>query len=338
MRLLVEILLVQTLAASAVVYSLMRFGSHFQILDMPNKRSLHTTPVPRLGGAAFGPVLILGAGIWTTAVGALPAGAWATLVGGAAIYALGLADDLVKLSGRLRFAVQGAVAVSVLWILRGQVPRIEGNLHLLGWLILWIWIVGCVNAFNFMDGIDGIAGVQAAIGGCYWMLIEDGRSVPSAILGACILGSALGFLRFNWPPARIFMGDAGSTLFGFVLAMAAVAPSPTPETGGKWQLLVSGAFVLWPFIADTLCTFFHRALRGQNVFEAHRTHLYQRLVRAGWSHRHVTILYGGLAAGGAAISLLSQIWGWPMLAVGIVAAAVAYAGLGGLHWECEGSR
>jgi UDP-N-acetylmuramyl pentapeptide phosphotransferase/UDP-N-acetylglucosamine-1-phosphate transferase len=193
-------------------------------------------------------------------------------------------------------------AVAVL----GPVSRVDlGSFGMLGfgllaWPLTLLWIVGLTNAFNFMDGSDGIAGITAAavaagIAAAAAACIDG----PVAVIAAAFAGSALGFLTSNWQPARIFMGDVGSAFCGFLLAVLplAVGADAVPE------VLPVAVLALWPFIFDTSLTLLRRLWAGENIFQAHRSHLYQRLLIAGWSHRAVASLYGGLAAFGATIAV-----------------------------------
>ena len=172
-----------------------------------------------------------------------------------------------------------------------------------GWLgvpLAFFWVVGLTNAYNFMDGIDGLAGSQAVIAGVGWAGLGWLRGEPLvSLLGLLVAGSSLGFLLHNWPPARIFMGDVGSAFLGFTFAaLSVLAAQQNP------RLAVAGILLLWPFIFDTIGTFLRRLRRRENVFAAHRSHLYQRLVIAGYSHRTVTLLYSGLALVGLVLALV----------------------------------
>ena len=152
-----------------------------------------------------------------------------------------------------------------------------------------------------MDGIDGIAGGQAVVAGLGWAALGWLSDQPLVgILGILLAASSLGFLGHNWPPARIFMGDVGSAFLGFTFAVLAVAAAQRDA-----RLALAGVLLVWPFIFDACFTFLRRLRNGENVFAAHRSHLYQRLVIAGYSHRTVTLLYIGLAAWGA---ILAQLW------------------------------
>ena len=170
-----------------------------------------------------------------------------------------------------------------------------------GWLgvvAASLWVVGLTNAYNFMDGIDGIAGVQAVVAGLGWVALAGNTGRIEAWLGLLLAASSLGFLFHNWPPAKIFMGDVGSAFLGFSFATLAIMGAlHDPRLG------LAGVLVVWPFVFDTSFTFVRRLAKGENVFKAHRSHLYQRLVLAGYSHRFVTCLYGALAVVGVVLAM-----------------------------------
>jgi UDP-N-acetylmuramyl pentapeptide phosphotransferase/UDP-N-acetylglucosamine-1-phosphate transferase len=160
--------------------------------------------------------------------------------------------------------------------------------------------MGLTNAYNFMDGIDGIAGGQAVVAGLGWTIIGFmGEQSFIGLVGVLLAASSLGFLFHNWPPARIFMGDVGSAFIGFTLAVIPILAAQRDP-----RFMVVGILVVWPFIFDTAFTLVRRLNNKENIFEAHRSHIYQRLVIAGYSHRFVTFIYMGLALIGTVIALL----------------------------------
>jgi UDP-N-acetylmuramyl pentapeptide phosphotransferase/UDP-N-acetylglucosamine-1-phosphate transferase len=175
----------------------------------------------------------------------------------------------------------------------------------LGVIVTFVWIVGLTNAYNFMDGIDGIAASQAIVGGLCWAALGWLNSQPLIlVLGLLLAVSSAGFVLHNWYPARIFMGDVGSAFLGYTFAalplmfMSQLAWNErTPRT------VLAVILPLWPFVFDSVFTFLRRLFLGENVFSAHRSHLYQRLVIAGHGHRFVSLLYAGLAAVGAIVTL-----------------------------------
>jgi UDP-N-acetylmuramyl pentapeptide phosphotransferase/UDP-N-acetylglucosamine-1-phosphate transferase len=288
------------------VMGLRRWASK-QMLDVPNERSLHSQPTPRGGGVAIVTCTLVG--VWMTCLFSgvsLPGGTIALYSLGAAPIALvSWYDDLRSLTNSIRFATQSLGALLVLigigfWR-QPDLPFVTAvPFGWLGFPITFLWIVGFTNAYNFMDGIDGIAGGQALIAGSAWALL--GILTGSALLGvfgALLAGSSLGFLRANWPPARIFMGDVGSAFLGYTLAcLPMMADSANP------RLPAAGVLVVWPFVLDSSFTLVCRLGRGENVFAAHRSHLYQRLVIAGYSHHFVTLLYMSLAMVGAILAII----------------------------------
>ena len=214
-------------------------------------------------------------------------------VAGAAIIAwLGWLDDLHPLSPRLRFLIQGIVAAISIFGLgyfkTVTIPMIgELPLGAVGIAITFLWIIGLTNAYNFMDGIDGMAGGVALSAGIGWMWLAS--SIDNSFVfwvSLAIAAGSLGFLGHNWSPARIFMGDVGSTFLGYSFA---VLPLLSSDQGGDALLL--GTLLMWTIIMDAGITFIGRLLRRENVFAAHRSHLYQRLVRAGYKHEAVSSLY-----------------------------------------------
>ncbi|WP_414660856.1 MraY family glycosyltransferase [Horticoccus sp. 23ND18S-11] len=280
------------------------------LLDVPNSRSSHAQPVPRLGGAAFVPVVLLAAAVAGPG-GTLPPLVAAVFFAGAALlFALSLIDDFTALTAGVRLAAHAAVAAGVLGAIYASWPAGAGSgWHGLsppspGFWLLAIGVVGLLNLYNFMDGIDGLAGVQGVVAGAAWCAIGSAAGSPwSACLGAMLAAGAIGFLTLNWPPAKIFMGDAGSTVLGF--SFAALPLLAVVERGSVLRFdaaLAAGALVVWPFWADGTFTILRRMKHGENILQAHRSHLYQRLVITGVSHARVTLVYGGLAAVGAALA------------------------------------
>jgi UDP-N-acetylmuramyl pentapeptide phosphotransferase/UDP-N-acetylglucosamine-1-phosphate transferase len=150
-----------------------------------------------------------------------------------------------------------------------------------------------------MDGVDGIAGGQAVVAGIGWIAVGYAIQDPLlVVVGTVLAAASAGFLLFNWAPASVFMGDVGSSFLGFLLAALAVyaaARSPASATAGM--------LFVWPFVFDATFTFLRRAGRRENVLDAHRSHLYQRLVLTGVSHRTTALLYGALAAIGVAVGI-----------------------------------
>ncbi len=290
-----------TLAAAVLswlaVWPLRTMGPHWGFVDMPNQRSSHKKPTPRAGGLAFvivSPAAALLASDWIGVP--LPAGTAALLVGGLLVAAVGLADDRWGLSVPLRFGAY-LVAASLLVTGGGFIHELQwpgGPALQLGWIgipVTLLWIVGLTNAYNFMDGIDGIAGTQAVVAASAAALVAVWRGeLGLALFAAVLAGGVAGFLLHNWPPARIFMGDVGSAFLGYSFAGLAVLSGG--NSGGVIPFVV-WLILLGPFLFDSSLTLALRIARGERWYEPHRQHLYQRLIRRGWSHFAVTSVYLG---------------------------------------------
>ncbi|MBK1645000.1 glycosyl transferase [Thiocapsa imhoffii] len=260
-------------------------GVRFSPIDHPNARSLHSVPVPRSGGlAVLAGVLcaLLLLGVLARSFSEL---AWilAALI---PVAAMALLDDFGGVSRRLRLLAQASAAL-LLFVghLRWQM------LELPGWTLTWpsavalaatlVYVIWLINLYNFMDGMDGLAGGMAVFGfAAFAILGWSGGEPLFAFAAASIALAAAGFLSANFPPARIFLGDAGSSSLGLLVAAFSL-----------WGSAL-GLFPLWsawllfsPFILDATWTLLARLIRGERIWEPHRSHHYQRLVLAGWSHR-----------------------------------------------------
>jgi UDP-N-acetylmuramyl pentapeptide phosphotransferase/UDP-N-acetylglucosamine-1-phosphate transferase len=275
-------------------------------MDIPNDRSSHSVPTPRGGGLAIVFVVIAGFVLYLALWSHGPREPFIGYLAGAVLIAwVSWLDDRKPLATKWRFLVHCVAAALVLLTSGFWDTLIVSNTgrFSIGWFglpLTFLWIVGLTNSYNFMDGIDGIAGGQAVVVGGGWALIgllhheED-----IAILGLLILASSLGFLIHNWQPARIFMGDVGSTFLGFTsAALPVIAYQRDPK------LALAGVLMVWPFVFDTLYTVFRRLRKRENIFAAHRSHLYQRLVSTGVTHRVVSSLYSFLAFAGLALAVL----------------------------------
>jgi UDP-N-acetylmuramyl pentapeptide phosphotransferase/UDP-N-acetylglucosamine-1-phosphate transferase len=288
-----------------------RWAERRQLLDLPNERSSHTRPTPRGGGVIIVAVTLI-CGAMLPAIYGRPS-LWPAYVSYAAgallVAAVSWLDDLRSLPSSARFAAHlagAAAAIAGLGYWHVVKLPVVGELNWGGWgaAVTVVWIVGLTNAFNFMDGTDGIAGAQALVAGIGWALLgwQSGYILVAGI-GLLIAGSSFGFLVHNWPPARIFMGDVGSAFLGYTLAVLPVMYSFF--SGGKAGSPVVGLLFVWPFVFDTSFTFMRRLFRHEKVFAAHRSHLYQRMTSAFHGHAKVALLYSGLALTGV---LLAQVW------------------------------
>jgi UDP-N-acetylmuramyl pentapeptide phosphotransferase/UDP-N-acetylglucosamine-1-phosphate transferase len=272
-------------------------------LDIPNQRSLHTRPTPRSGGIA------MMAGIFTGL--ALLPGPIALVLSAGLLVAVSHLDDLYGLPVSVRLVVQLAACFAFAYSALAAT-----SLPLL--LLIVVSALWATNLYNFMDGSDGLAAGMTLLGFTFlgagaWIGGNQVLSVECAIVAA----AAAAFLRFNFPPARIFMGDAGSVPIGFF----AVTLSLTGWHDGAWPLWFPG-LVFAPFIADATLTLVKRVLAGERPWEAHNKHYYQRLVRLGWNHRRVALTEYALIAtcGATALWALGQPLGLQLAAVSVLVA------------------
>jgi UDP-GlcNAc:undecaprenyl-phosphate/decaprenyl-phosphate GlcNAc-1-phosphate transferase len=276
-------------------------------LDVPNHRSSHTRPTPRLGGlgvvAAF--VLLLPL-LWVMLLPDSNNWLFATrfglaILGYVVIALVGLIDDLRRIGPLTKYLGQFLAALIAIWsgvtFLYLQIPFL-GRLDL-GWAggitgaaLTILWLTGFSNIFNFMDGIDGLAGGTGMIYGLALAIVSSMTGHRLLAAGSLVLAAAcLGFLVHNFPPARIFMGDVGSLFIGYVLAAYAVL---TTNSGVRPVPFPAVLLIFAPFMYDATLTLILRWRRGERLHEAHRDHLYQRLITIGRSHRQVTLTYYGL--------------------------------------------
>ncbi len=299
------------LVAGSLVPLLVRFAVGRNLLDVPNTRSSHETPTPRLGGIA----VILGTWLGTFVFG-LDA-AWPLLLAATLVGLVGLADDFLDLHFGVKAAAQAAAAAALLFLYPPELLS-EAPLLLAPFVFLVgvLWVAAVCNAFNFMDGIDGITGGVALVGGLFLFALagDAGAFLPAFV------GAVAGFLVWNINPASIFMGDAGSYFIGFALAAAALY-APTAEIGWSPLPFVACALVFTPYLFDTAFTIFRRLKfgAGRNIFSAHREHIYQRITPETSMHRRTSNLYYGLAVV-SGFAALAASEGGMALALGVVVA------------------
>ena len=287
----------------SVIY-IRQLALRYQILDNPNERSSHSIPMPLGGGLA---IVIL---VLATSLGVINQTEWERsfiyVALGVILALVGWRDDLFSLSPNYRFLVQGLVAtISILGMGYFKVVRIpllgELNLGAIGIIITFFWIIGMINAYNFMDGIDGMAGGVAVVAGVGWMILSANVHNPFVFwVALSIAATSLGFLGHNWPPAKIFMGDVASTFLGYSFAVLPLLSAS--QTG---DALTVGTLLMWIVIMDTFVTFLRRLVKGENVFSGHRSHLFQQLVAGGYKHGTISALYIFLTA---LAGLLSYEW------------------------------
>ncbi len=297
------------------------FAARRALVDLPNERSLHSLPVPRLGGVgiAIGVWAVMGAVVVLTP-GPVARDVLGWFAASLVTAATGLIDDLRPVSASARLAVQCAIALGFTLAIGppAQIVLAEGvalSLPVWATTAIWVvWIVGVLNIYNFMDGMDGLAGAQAIGAGlAASVALAAHGHVDLALLAGLLAAASAGFFVHNVGPARIFMGDAGSTMLGFTFAALALSaharPDPLP--------LPVIPLALAPFLLDGTFTLLRRASRGEAVWKAHRTHLYQRAVTSGLSHRDVLGPYTAwIGAAAMAAVLGARAGGWVMLGLG----------------------
>jgi Fuc2NAc and GlcNAc transferase len=289
----------------------LRLAHRWQMLDMPNHRSAHVAPTPRGGGIGIFLGLFFAMGILQLAgeSWSQPWTFWSLLA--ALLVLAGVVDDRFGLPVVLRLAVYALAGAAALWVLlpAASTPWI--------WILSLLYILWITNLFNFMDGIDGIAAAEA----CFVFAAAAGLALWQGTQGAyplfCLLLAAacLAFLHWNWSPARLFMGDAGSIPLGFLLALLSVQG----ELRGALSL-VAWLVLLAAFIADATFTLVWRALHREKITQAHSRHLYQRLARHWTSHGKVVLAMLGynllwlLPLAAASVALPGLWWLWLALA------------------------
>lgn len=309
------VLLVSFVLSAGAVDLVRRHALRRRLLDIPNERSSHSTPTARGGGLG---VIIVISGAWLAIIAtaeaiARPELLW-TVGAMIAVATVGWLDDRAGLGVVPRLAVHAlaGLAVAVLSVRLGW-PWWIG----IAWLL---WTVSSINVVNFMDGIDGLIASQTVIATLFmaWLAPPTGIARPFAL---AVAGAAAGFLLWNWPPARIFLGDVGSGALGFALVVTGALAIAEAETD-----VVRVFLPLFPLFLDASWTIVQRARRGERLTTAHRSHLYQRLANGGWGHGRVTTLYGAAAIAGALVaSVPGPAARWPsIVAYGVVVLIVAH--------------
>jgi UDP-N-acetylmuramyl pentapeptide phosphotransferase/UDP-N-acetylglucosamine-1-phosphate transferase len=288
-------------------------------LDHPNQRSLHQSPVPRTGGVGVVPGLAVG---WL-----LAGGSALVLTLPLALMLLSLIDDWRGLPAGFRLA--GHLAAAVLFVLF--------SLDGVEWFAIPLLVLGVgwmTNLYNFMDGADGLAGGMALFGfGAYACAAWFGGQGAFALVCASVAASAAGFLLFNFPPARMFLGDAGSIPLGFLAAALGLSGWHS----GLWPLWFP-PLVFAPFVVDASVTLLRRAVRGEKVWQPHRSHYYQRQVLMGWSHRQLAAVEYALMLSTAAVALCMLYVQPPARLAALVTLGIGYFALGlsvDLRWRAR---
>lgn len=297
--------------AYLTIFWLIRFGNSLNIIDIPNDRSLHAKPIPRTGGLGLiGAIFITG--LLFVDIFSVP-----VFIGLAFVSAISFVDDIKPLPVWLRLSIHTIAAMLL-------VVNLFFDTH--SWLFVitvGLGIIWITNLYNFMDGSDGLAGGMTAIGfGYYGVAATLAGDIDFATINFSVAASALAFLRFNFYPAKIFMGDVGAISLGFL----AGALGLLGWKNNLWSLWLP-LLIFSPFIADATVTFIKRLLRGKKIWQAHNEHYYQRLIKGGLGHRNTALLAYilMLVVGGTAIlstkfefaqqSWISSMWGIAYLVI-----------------------
>jgi len=278
--------------SAGLTYVMARF---VRFMDLPNARSSHSHPVPKAGGIAIVATFVVGSLViysYADVARIDDRYFWGYVASAVLLAVVSLVDDILHRTFVAKILAQvlcaGVVLASGVVIDRLAVPY-WGELTLgpAGYALTFLWILGLTNTYNFMDGLDGLAAGVAVIAAAFLCAIAfQQKSVFVYVSSYVLLAGAAGFLVFNLPPARIFMGDVGSAFLGFTFATLAVIGASL-DLGRLSFYIVP--LLLFHFVFDTVFTFFRRLLRGEKVYVGHRTHLYQLLNRLGYSHRAVSL-------------------------------------------------
>lgn len=276
-----------------IIILISKFGKEIQ--DIPNERSLHDTPVPRIGGVPMMAGIFSGWALMLTSL------MWWLVLPLIGLFMISLRDDMQGLSVRKRLSAQ--LAAAAIMVVGSGLLTQQGIVVALVVLLLTVWMT---NLYNFMDGSDGLAGGMALFGfTMYGIAALMSQNDVFAMMNFTIGAAALGFLYNNFHPAKVFMGDAGSIPLGFIAASMGL---------WGWQ---QGCWAAWfpllvfsPFIVDASVTLVKRTLRGVKITEAHREHYYQRLIQMGWGHRNVALTEYALmlGVGISALAVLREVF------------------------------
>jgi Fuc2NAc and GlcNAc transferase len=328
-------------ATAILIDVIIILAARFRLVDLPNRRSAHSLPTARGGGVGIVLMTLLAALVavvrWPDLLVSVLAG---IVLPSAVIAGVGFFDDIRPMRPLLRLVIQVAVAVwmtVVLEPLRGIALPGGWSVEFgwLAWPLTVVWIVGMINAYNFMDGSDGMAALGAVVVGCSIAMVGfETRASAMMLLAAFAAAASGGFLVFNWQPARVFMGDVGSGFLGLFFAglplLLGDASRPT--------VFVPAVLSLWPFIYDPFLSVVRRIWNGANPLQPHREFLFHRLIRSGISHSSTAMLYALLSAIGGLLGLLMLS---PSVPVGIrsavpaVVAAMAVALTAGIEARCR---
>ncbi len=298
-------------------------------VDEPGERKIHQVPIPRFGGIAIWLAFMASFALLVLFFKEYPpeSGLTGVLVGGSLMFFLGLLDDRYNLSPYLKLLIQlMAAGIAFYFGVRIEALDLPDSkllvLHSMSLPVTLIWLVGISNAMNLIDGVDGLAGGVATISGITLAMVAVFTHQPiAAVLAALLAGSCLGFLVYNFFPARIFMGDSGSLFCGFILAGIAV----TGVLKTQVAVVLVPMVVLTVPLLDMVYSILRRLFKGKNPFIADAEHIHHKLLKAGFSQvRTVAVLYGVcILVGMLATSYVHNLWTYLSLIIGLCLLALA---------------
>ncbi|KPV43884.1 MraY family glycosyltransferase [Alicyclobacillus ferrooxydans] len=280
-----------------------RLAIKWKFVDLPNSRKVHKEPLPLLGGMAILAGFVISSAIFSAIRHPIPSVYYGILGGTLVLYSVGMVDDFYKtrrkdFSAGIRIIAQTVAAILVIWtggtVHTLTVPFGGGHYislpHELAWVLTVVWIVGVINVFNFLDGLDGLAAGVGTISALTLVVFAwKTGDMQSAMWAAALAGGCVGFLRYNFYPAKIIMGDAGSTMIGFILASVATIGAFKSATIVS---IIVPVLALGVPIFDAIRVVIGRLLKGQPVYKADQSHSHHRLLHAGFSQvQTVTLLY-----------------------------------------------
>lgn len=344
------------IASYGLTGTIRRYALQKGILDVPNARSSHAVPTPRGGGLAV--VIVFLAALLLLAMRSVIVLDLAVAIcgGGLLVAGIGWVDDRRGVSPLVRAVVHGLASSWALYWLGGFPSLNLGMTRLVlgpvGFILGVVGIVWCINLYNFMDGIDGLAGTEAVTTGLIAALLVGGAGVgflPSlsdvatasaresiAVVSLLLVPASLGFIVWNWPPAKVFMGDVGSGFLGFTFGVLAVAS----ENSGALPLLV-WLLLLGVFVVDATATLLGRIWRRERLTEPHRTHAYQLAVQTGYTHKQVTMTVLAINAMLGVLAAAALVWPralLPAVIAGGLALVILRAGVVRAYWMRRGPQ
>ncbi len=284
---MITLIIISFLLSATLTWLLLSNKLGIKLLDQPNNRSLHSTPIPRSGGLAIAATLFV---MFIINITALPEVVINIAIGALVIFSISVIDDIKHVPSilRLGFHLSGAGWLVYAGFGLDSVILPGGEEIILSkpvsWIITILLVTWMTNLYNFMDGMDGFAGGMTVIGFSVLAFVFLPNSLTMAMVSIIIVTATLGFLVFNFPPAKIFMGDSGSSLLGYLAASLMLTADKT-DVMPIWLSVI----VFSPFIIDATITLIARVSKKQKIWIAHKQHYYQRLVESGWSHRKTVL-------------------------------------------------